>query len=172
MPYFDEEELKSEASYVTDQSPNDDESDSISDSNESVDESDSSHESSDDEDDIDWERIKDEAVRRHISKFETLVGHYEQEGDSHEIAEVKAKNDLLPTYRKEFRKVFFEYCKWMHDLRKNYTFKQVMKTKQDLMDIDGFGWEEALEAAIHKRKFMLNKLFHETEIPDSHDVEM
>src|SRR6056300_1506567 len=128
MPYFDEEELKSEESYVTDQSPiNDDESDSISDSNESVDESDSSHESSDDEDDINWERIKDEAVRRHISKFEALVGHYDQEGDSHEIAEVKAKNDLLPIYRKEFRKVFFEYCKWMHDLRKNYNIRLLLR---------------------------------------------
>jgi hypothetical protein len=48
-----------------------------------------------------------------------------------------------------------------------------MKTKQELMDIEGFGWEEATEAAIYKRKFLLNKLFHETPIPDSiNDVQM
>ena len=88
MPYSDEEELNSEASYmyVTDQSQTDDESDNMSDSHES-DESDSSQESSDDEDDNDWERIKEEEVGSHTSKFEALVSQYEQEGDSHEIAD-------------------------------------------------------------------------------------
>lgn len=172
MPYSNDEEYDSEASHVTDQSLTDDESDDMSDSQESSNESDSSQESSDDEDDIDWGRIQDEAMRRHENKFETLVHHYEQEGESHDVARAKAENDLLPTYRKEFRKVLFEYLKWIHHLRKNYKFKQVMKTKQDFMDMEGFGWEEAMEAAIHKRKFMLNKLFQEIPMPDSVDVEM
>lgn len=146
---------------MTDQSLTDDESDSMSDSQESN-ESDSSQKSSDDEDDIDWERIRDEAMGRHINKLEALVRHYEQEGESHETAEAKAENNLLPTYRKEFRKVLFEYLKWMHDLRKNNKFRQIMQTKQDLMDMESFGWKEAMKAAIHKRKFMLNKLFQET----------
>ena len=61
----------------------------------------------------------------------------------------------------------------MHNLRKNDKFKQIMKTKQDLMDMEGFGWEEAMEAAIYKRKFLLNKLFQEIPIPYTiNDVEM
>ncbi|KXJ08206.1 hypothetical protein AC249_AIPGENE18249 [Exaiptasia diaphana] len=174
MSYSGDEQLNSEASHVKNQSSTDDESDSMSDSQGS-DESDSSQVSSDEDDDDDsgnWERIQDEARERHKNKFETLVRHYEQEGESHEVAEAKAENDLLPTYRKEFRKVLFEYLKWIHDLRKNYIFRQIMKTKQDLMDVDGFQWEEAMEAAIHKRKFMLNKLFQHIEIPDNVDVEI
>ena len=160
------------ASSIIDQSLTDYESDSTSDSQES-DVSDSSEENCDDDDDIEWERIRNEARERHNNKLEELVGRYEQEGETHETAEARAQNDLIPTYRKESRKVLFEYLKWMHSLRKNSKFRQIMKTKQQLMDVEGFGWEEALEAAICKRKFLLNKLFQEVPVQETiHDVEM
>jgi hypothetical protein len=50
--------------------------------------------------------------------LDELISHYEQEGESHETAEAMAENDLIPSYRKESRKVLFEYLKWMHNLRK------------------------------------------------------
>jgi len=36
----------------------------------------------------------------------------------------------------------------MHGLKKNAEYRKVMETKQNLMDTEGFGWEEATEAAI------------------------
>lgn len=91
---------------MTDQSLTDDESDSMSDSQESN-ESDSSQKSSDDEDDIDWERIRDEAMGRHINKLEALVRHYEQEGESHETAEAIRQKMI---YFQLTEKSFVKYC--------------------------------------------------------------
>ena len=38
-----------------------------------------------------------------------LVNEYEGNGDSENVARVKAKNDLVPVYRKELRKVLLEH---------------------------------------------------------------
>jgi len=52
----------------------------------------------------------------------------------------------------------------MDPWKKNAEYRKVMETKQNLIDREGFGWEEATEAAIHQRKFLLNKLFHKQPI--------
>ena len=91
---------------------------------------------------------------------------YEQNGDSNEVATVKANNALLPIYRKELRKVFLEDLQWMHAIKKNSTFRKVMETKNELKDTEGIDWLEATELAINKRKFLLNRLFNQQAVPE------
>ena len=45
-----------------------------------------------------WSRIQDEASDRHEAQLEALINEYEQNGDSSEVARIKAENALLPLY--------------------------------------------------------------------------
>ena len=112
-----------------------------------------------------WDKIQNKAIERHHQELEVLVQRYKQDGDSDEIAEARAKNGLIPTYRKELREVLFEQLKWMHHLRRDPTYKKIMATKKNLMEEEDYGWEEATESAIHQRKFLLNKLFVNQYVP-------
>ncbi len=129
---------------------------------------DSEDESSDEE--FVWTKLQDEAMLRHNAHWEELVEHYEKTGNTQEVSEAKATNDLIPSYRKELRQVLFEKLKWMHRLKRDPYFKKIKGTMENLKDIDGFDWREATQAAIEKRKFLLNKLFKMQPIPKQPDV--
>ena len=53
-----------------------------------------------------WSRIFDKAEKRHETQLKTLINEYEGNGDSVNVARVKAENAFLPVYRKEPRKVY------------------------------------------------------------------
>ena len=101
-------------------------------------------------------RIFDEAEKRHETQLNALINEYEGDGDSENVARVKAENALLPVYRKELRKVLLENLQWMRAMKKDPTFKKVIETQKELKDTEGFDWLEWTELAIDKRKFLLN----------------
>ena len=86
-----------------------------------------------------WSRILDEAQEGHEVQLNALVDKYERNGDSENVAHLKAQNALLPLYRIELRKVLLEYLQWMRAMKKDYTFQKVMENQNDLKDTDGFG---------------------------------
>ena len=58
-----------------------------------------------------WSRILDEAEKRLETQLNALINdEYEGNEDSENVARVKAKNALLPVYRKELRKVLYSGC--------------------------------------------------------------
>ena len=75
----------------------------------------------------------------HEVQLNALVDEYHRNGDSENVAHLKAQNVLHPLYRKELRKVLLEYLQWMRAMKKDYTFQKVMETQKDLKDTDGFG---------------------------------
>ena len=77
-----------------------------------------------------WSRILDEAQERHEVQLDALVDEYKRNGDSENVAHLKAQNALLSLYRKELRKVLLEYLQWMRAMKKNYTFQKVMETQK------------------------------------------
>ena len=117
-----------------------------------------------------WSRLQDEANRRHDEQWKELVEQYEEQGNSQEVAQAKATNDLVPTYRNELRQVLLETMKWMRNLKKDPLYKKILETMKNFMDDDDFDWTEAAEAAIDKRKFLLNKLFGKQSIPEQPTV--
>ena len=116
-----------------------------------------------------WSCILDEAQERHEVQLNALVNEYQRNGDSENVARLKAQNALLPLYRKELRKVFLEYLQWMRGMKKDYTFQKGMETQKDVKDTDGFDWLESTELAIDKRRFLLNRLFVKQPIPQDED---
>ena len=151
----------------SDESESSQESEQSSQGSQSSEEMDSSQE---EKEQIDpWSRIQDEVFNRHEAKLDALTDEYEQNGDSHNVARVKAENALLPDYRKELRKVLLEYLQWMRAMKKDSTFRKVIQTQQELKDTEGFDWLESTELAIDKRKFLLNRLFVKQPVPEDED---
>ena len=56
-----------------------------------------------------WSRIFDEAEKRHETQLNALINEYEGNGESENVARVKAENALVPVYRKELRKVLVKH---------------------------------------------------------------
>ena len=111
-----------------------------------------------------WDRIYGEVLNRHEARLNALINEYEQNGDSPEVARVKADNAMLPIYRKELRKVLLVHLQWMHAMKKDSTFRKVIQTQNDLKDTEEHAWLESAELAIDK--FLLNRLFDKQQVPE------
>ena len=83
-----------------------------------------------------------------------MINEYEENGDSNNVARVKAEDALLAVYRKELRKVLLEYLQWMRATKKDSIFRKVIETQKDLKDTE-VDWLESTEVAIDKRKLLL-----------------
>ena len=116
-----------------------------------------------------WLRILDEAEKRHESQLNALINEYKGNGDSENVARIKAENTLLPVCRKELRKVLLENIQWMRAVKKDPTFKKVIETQKELKDTEGFNWLESTELAIDKQKFLLSRLYQKQPIPQDED---
>ena len=116
-----------------------------------------------------WSRILDEAEKRHETQLNALINEYEGDGDSGNVARIKAVNALVTVYKKELRKVLLENLQWMRAMKKDPTFKKVMETQKEVKDTEGFDWLESAELAIDKRKFLLNRLYEKQPIPQDQD---
>ena len=84
-----------------------------------------------------WLRILDEAEKRHETQLNALINEYEGDGDSENVARVKAENALLPVYRKEPRKVLLKNRQWMRAMKQDPNLKKVMETQKEFKDA---GW--------------------------------
>ena len=116
-----------------------------------------------------WSRIFDEAEKRHETQLNALINEYEGNGDSENVARIKAENALFLVYRKEMRKVLLEYLQWMRATKKDPTFRKVMEIQKERKDTQGFDLLESTELAIEKRKFLLNRLYEKQPIPQDED---
>ena len=70
-----------------------------------------------------WKRIIHKAMDRHCDQLEGLENKCQHNGESEEIAAIKATNAMLPVYRKESRKALLEYLTRMHDIRRDAFFQ-------------------------------------------------
>ena len=108
-----------------------------------------------------WSRILDETNQRHEAQLNALINE--------NVERVKAKNVLVPVYRKELRKVLLEYLQWMRAIKEDSNFRKVIETKREFKDTEGFDWLESRKLAIDKHKFLLNRLLVTQSIPNNED---
>ena len=64
---------------------------------------------------------------------------------------------VKPDVFKHICKHYAAFLKLWHWARKNKYHKEVMKTKRKLMDEEDFDYEEAIEHAVKKRKYLIEK---------------
>ena len=65
-----------------------------------------------------------EAEKRHKTQLNALINQCEENGDSENVARIKAENALLPDHRKELRKVLLENLQWMRTMKKDPSYKK------------------------------------------------
>ena len=90
--------------------------------------------------------------------WEEQVEQYTMQDMLRNAAEHRASSLLIPAYRKRLRILYLDYLKWHQVLKTDPVHKQVMKTLRRFMDDDEMDYAEAAEAAINKRKYLLNRL--------------
>ena len=81
--------------------------------------------------------------------------HLKKDGDGYD----------LKTLRKTFRKFYANGIKWIHALQKDSIHKKVVSLARDLRDSD-FDYDESIDAAVAKRKFLLDRVVLEEDISD------
>ena len=122
-------------------------------------------EGGEDEEKNPWAGIREDIQERHKKKLEALTTEFQKSGDSEEVATVKAYNSLLPLYREDLKDVLLEELKWIGALKKDPIYREVVATRDELMEEKGYDWLESTQPAIHERRFLLNRLFKEQRVP-------
>ena len=130
-------------------------------------ESDSDHSDYTDEDqenkhEIDpWASLKMEAMKKNMPEFEELTETFTADGLEEQEAREKGKGYLtiLPELRKDLQSIYVHRLLWIVQLNKDPIHNHIMKTKDAFVNDDNFDPEEALEAAVDKRKFLMKRLF-------------
>ena len=121
--------------------------------------SDTDSEASDAEESV-WDPLVEEAKELHGNDYDQLVQAFVNDGLDEDEAKSQAYHRrLLSVLKREARRLFLEKLKWIREFRQDPIHQKVMETKKRFREEDGFDGEEALEASVKKRKFLLNRIF-------------
>ena len=93
-------------------------------------------------------------------------------GLDEQSAKDKAFSNMLPKLQKELENIYMERLVWMRQLKKDPVHKKIMHTKDALVENDDFDPEEALEAAVDKRKFLIRRLLKGYDFDEENDDDM
>ena len=84
-----------------------------------------------------------------------MVGHDESEAKQEAFAQI------LPVFQKEFGNVYMDNLAWMKALKKDPIHKKILATRDDYVNNNMFDPDEAIAAAVKKRKFLLKLLLED-----------
>ena len=73
--------------------------------------------------------------------------------------------------QKELESIYVECLLWMKQLENDPVDKKIMQTKDAFVENDDFDPEEAMEAAVDKRKFLIKKLLKDYSFTEDSDDE-
>ena len=110
-----------------------------------------------------WSELKQEVK----DDMKTTLAEQEEEQEKEGTSE--NDNSLLPLARRKLRRLYLHRLKWYNRIKQDKIHRQVMHTARRLMNEDGMDWEEALEAAVDRRKFLLNRLINKPLLDESDD---
>ena len=108
-----------------------------------------------------WIPLIEEAKQRSNMAFEEMKESLLNSGLDEQSAKDQAYSNILPKLQKELENIYLERLLWMSQLKKDPIHKKIMHTKETLVNEDSFDPDEALEAAIDKRKFLLKQLLED-----------
>ena len=63
----------------------------------------------------------------------------------------------LSKLQKELASIYFQRLQWIQQLKKDAVHKKIMQTKNALVNDHDFDPEEAMEAAVNKKKFLIKR---------------
>ena len=116
-----------------------------------------------------WIPLIEEAKQRRNIALEEMKESLINTGLDEQSAKDKAFSNMLPKLQKELENIYMERLVWMRQLKKDPVHKKIMHTKDALVENDDFDPEEALEAAVDKRKFLIRRLLKRYDFDEEND---
>jgi hypothetical protein len=116
-----------------------------------------------------WIPLIEEAKQRRNIALEEMKEGLINTGLDEPSAKDKAFSNMLPKLQKELENIYMERLVWMRQLKKDPVHKKIMHTKDALVENDYFDPEEALEAAVDKRKFLIRRLLKRYDFDEEND---
>ena len=84
-----------------------------------------------------------------------------KEGHDESEAKQEALAQILSVFQKELAGVYMDNLTWMKAMKKDPIRKKIMVTPDDYVDNDMCDPDEAMAAAVDKRKFLLKQLLED-----------
>ena len=120
------------------------------------------YQTSEDEEDYDpWQALINEAKLPLSDEFQENVERLEKEGSSTNKAKRESFSAVLPKLRKELQDVYLDRLHWMSEMKKDPVHKKIMKTRKRYLEDDSFDPDEAMVAAVKKRKYQLQHMLED-----------
>ena len=95
---------------------------------------------------------------------------FENQGFSEIDTKKQAFAAFLPELRREMGNVHMDRLQWMSQLKRDPVHRKIMKTRDAFVADDEFDPDEALVAAVKKRKFLLERMLEDRQhFPDEDD---
>ena len=111
----------------------------------------------------------EEAKKRSNIAFEEMKESLINSGLDEQFAEDNAYTNILPKLQKELDNIYMERLVWMKQLKKDPVHKNIMQTKDALVENVDLDPEEAMEAAFDKRKFLIKRLLKDYDFVEEND---
>ena len=119
-----------------------------------------------------WIPLIEEAKQRRNTALEEMKESLINTGLDEQSAKDKAFSNMPPKLQKELENIYMERLVWMRQLKKDPVHKKIMRTKDALVENDDFDPEEALKAAVDKRKFLIRRLLKGYHFDEENDDDM
>ena len=118
-----------------------------------------------------WMPMVEEAMQKHKAAFEEMKMNYIESGLDKQSADQKAYSDILSNLQKELASIYLQRLQWIQQLKKDAVHKKIMQTKNALVNDHDFDLEEAMEAAVNKRKFLIKRRLRDYSFTEDGDGE-
>ena len=103
--------------------------------------------------------INDAASKTKVrDQYDDILQALLVEGYDESKAKEEAFAQILPVFQKELGDVYMDNLAWMKALKKDPIHKKIMATRDDYVNNNMFDPNEAIAAAVKKRKFLLKRL--------------
>ena len=102
-----------------------------------------------------WQLLKNQACNSLEHIYQQKKQKLMEEGHSEDVAEVTAHNQLVPRYQEALAKQYEMYLKVREGMEYDDIHEKVMKTMDKLMDEEDYDADEAIHAAVKRRKSLL-----------------
>ena len=108
-----------------------------------------------------WTTLINDASSKVRDHYEDILQALLMESHDESEAKEEAFAQILPVFQKELADVYMNNLAWMKALRKDPIHKEIMATRDDYVNNDMFDQDEAIAAAVDKRKFLLKRLLED-----------
>ena len=105
-----------------------------------------------------WSTLINGAASMVQDQYYDILQALLMEGHDESKAKEEAFAQILPVFQKELGDVYMDNVAWMKALKKDPIHKKIMATRDDYVNNNMFDPDEAIAAAVKKRKFLLKRL--------------